>query len=98
MKNKSTINQGKKFMKKLARRYFPKRNQKFWTFKIIEWFDGDFSIEYKSGLRRGKGYKIFLYYTEKEKYYEIVETKLIKKQYLTKKLKNDNKERIVRNN
>jgi len=91
MKNKLTINQGKKFVKKLAKRYFPKRNQKLWTFKIFEWFDGDFSIEYKSGLYREKGYKIFLYYTEKEKYYEIEEVKLIKKQYLTKKLKNETK-------
>lgn len=89
MKDKPTINQGKKFVKKLAKRYFPKRHQKLWTFRIIEWFDGDFSIEYKSGVRGGKGHKVFLYYTEKEKYYEIEETKLIKKQYLTKKLKNE---------
>jgi len=89
MKKKLTINQGKNFVKKLAKRYFPKRNQKFWTFKITEWFDRDFSIEYKSGVSGGKGYKIFLYNTEKERYYEIVETKLIIKQDLTKKLKND---------
>ena len=88
MKKKITINQGKKFVRELAKKHFPKRHQKLWTFKITEWFDGDFSIEYKSGVSGGKGYNIFLYYTEKKKYYEIVETKLIKEQYLTKTLKN----------
>jgi len=82
MKNKLTINQGKKFVKELAKKYFPERNQKLWTLKITEWFDEDFKMEYHSGSNGGKDYNIFLYNTEKERYYEIGETKLIIKQDL----------------
>ena len=89
MTKKLTINQGRNFVKKLAKKYFPKRNPKFWTLRIFEWLDGDFRMEYHSGSNGGKDYNIFLYNTEKERYYEIEETKLIIKQDLTKTLKNE---------